>query len=558
MAADFREECTDCGACAAVCPFLAQYGAPDAILSERPEISFYCTSCRRCDAVCPLGLSPSQAFFAAKQRLVKERQVPKPVLAHLEGARRFAGTGHSFPFSFYEKADTVFWPGCGLSANRPGLVRKIRKILGRRLRRRVGLVLDCCYDPVNGFGDTETAAAALRDINRRLHDQGVRRVITGCLNCHKLLLPYLEGMEVSFILDVLSPMPGAGQRGPVYLHHPCPSSRWSGIRESARGMVEQIHSSADDIHEDPAACCGAGGGLYSLSPQLAERFLARIVEKGSGRTIVTYCSGCQNRFLQRGVEAVHLLECLAGKAPRRKVPSPPAQWANRLILALTARLRTGKFMAGAFLALLIAGGVYLNQQHVFSVEMLTDVLAGYPVLAPLIFLAVYAVAPSLFLPSIPLTLAAGFFWGPVWGVVFSITGATIGACLSFFLARYIFQNAVKARVPAKRWQWLQDKVDQHGWKAVAFTRLIPVFPFNLLNYLFGLTPIPFRQYLWSTFVFMLPACIAFTAFGSSLGELIMRGNFRGVAIGIVVAVAAFLLPVALRPFFRKIGGEGPK
>jgi len=75
----------------------------------------------------------------------------------------------------------------------------------------------------------------------------------------------------------------------------------------------------------------------------------------------------------------------------------------------------------------------------------------------------------------------------------------------------------------------------------------------LLNYLFGLTPIPFRHYLWSTFVFMLPACIAFVAFGSSLGELILRGNIRGLIIGIVVAVCSFLIPVALRPFFRKIG-----
>jgi len=52
---------------------------------------------------------------------------------------------------------------------------------------------------------------------------------------------------------------------------------------------------------------------------------------------------------------------------------------------------------------------------------------------------------------------------------------------------------------------------------------------------------------------MLPACIAFVAFGSSLGELILRENIRGVLIGIVIAAAAFMIPLALRPFFRKIG-----
>ncbi|MEN6489202.1 MAG: hypothetical protein ABFD66_10070, partial [Smithella sp.] len=73
----------------------------------------------------------------------------------------------------------------------------------------------------------------------------------------------------------------------------------------------------------------------------------------------------------------------------------------------------------------------------------------------------------------------------------------------------------------------------------------------------GLTPIAFLQYLWSTFVYMLPACIAFVAFGSSLGGLIMRGNIKGVIIGIAIAAVAFLVPLALRPFFRKIGDNKP-
>jgi len=277
------------------------------------------------------------------------------------------------------------------------------------------------------------------------------------------------------------------------------------------------------------------------------------LEKAEEGTIVTYCFGCRNRFLNRGVKSIHLLEGLSGRAPRGKVASMPAQWANRFMLATTAKVKTVKFIVALLLVLLVTGGVYLTGQNIFSAEALTSLLARHPVAAPLIFLCIYAVAPSLFLPSIPLTLAAGFFWGPVWGVIFSISGATIGSCLPFFLSRYLFQNAVKAKVQEERWNWLQDKVARHGWKAVAFTRLIPVFPFNLLNYLFGLTPIPFRHYLWSTFIFMLPACVAFVAFGSSLGELILRGNVRGLIIGFVIAVLAFLIPFAIRPFFRKVG-----
>ncbi|HAJ26380.1 MAG TPA: hypothetical protein DCG53_03905 [Syntrophus sp. (in: bacteria)] len=379
--AEFNEECTGCGACAAVCPFLAEYGTPDLILRERPEASFYCTSCGKCSAVCPLDLSPAAAFFEVKQRLVQEGQVPLPARRVLDGARGFAKTGHGFPFTFYGSKDTVFWPGCGLAANRPGLAREIRKILSSRLKKQVGLVLDCCYDPVYGLGDTATACAALQDINKRLRDGGVTKVITGCLNCHKLLSQHLEDIEVVFILELLPPdlFEKQGQ-GPMYLHHPCPSARWEETRGAARRLFNYL--TGTNLQASPPAgavpitgtsdaqCCGAGGGLCSSAPELADRFLDRIVGEGGGRTMVTYCVGCQNRFLKRGVEAVHLLECLPGITPRRKAPSPLGQWFNRLSLAITERLKTGKSLAVVIIALLIGGGIYLNEINVFSETLL--------------------------------------------------------------------------------------------------------------------------------------------------------------------------------------------
>ena len=216
-------------------------------------------------------------------------------------------------------------------------------------------------------------------------------------------------------------------------------------------------------------------------------------------------------------------------------------------------MKKGKLAIGFIVLLLIGAGLLLGQQGLFSTEALLSLLRAYPVAAPLIFMLIYAVAPALFLPSIPLSLAAGFFWGPLLGVVFAIVGATAGACVSFFLARYLLSDAVRKRFAAAQWQWLEEKVVKHGWKAVAFVRLIPVFPFNVLNYLLGLTPIPFGQYLWSSFVFMLPACIAFVAFGSSLSELILQGNIRGLLLGIAVGVLALILVMILKPRFRKLG-----
>ena len=216
-------------------------------------------------------------------------------------------------------------------------------------------------------------------------------------------------------------------------------------------------------------------------------------------------------------------------------------------------MNKGKFAVGFVVLILIAGALALRQQGFFTVEALLNLLRGYPVAAPLIFMLVYTIAPAVLLPGLPLSLAAGFLWGPVWGVVFAITGATAGASLSFLLARYLLGDIVRKRVAASRWQWLEESVARHGWRAVAFVRLVPVFPFNVVNYLFGLTPIAFGQYLWSTFVFMLPACIAFVAFGSSLSALVLDGNIRGLLAGIAIAAAALVLVMVLKPRFRKVG-----
>ena len=329
---NFANLCPGCGVCRNVCPFLAEYGTPDRILKDRPEVSFFCTSCRRCDGVCTKALSPSAAFFEVKRRLVRQNAIPPPVVKALDSARRFAKTGHGFPFSFYEPADIVFWPGCGLAAHRPGLVHRVRNILSRQLKKQVGLALDCCYDPVYGLGDTGTALAALNRIGERLRKRSVRQVITGCLNCHKLLSEHLEGIHVVFILEMLpSEVFSKQQRESVYLHHPCPSSRWEAIQDKAKEAIASLGVDFTDrgadlksvppgptVSESSAAlCCGNGGGLSALDPNLADRFLDRITKEAADRTMVTYCTGCQDRFLKRGRAAVHLLECLPGVKPRR-------------------------------------------------------------------------------------------------------------------------------------------------------------------------------------------------------------------------------------------------
>jgi uncharacterized membrane protein YdjX (TVP38/TMEM64 family) len=169
-------------------------------------------------------------------------------------------------------------------------------------------------------------------------------------------------------------------------------------------------------------------------------------------------------------------------------------------------------------------------------------------LAPAIYILIYSLAPVLFLPGLPITIVGGIAFGPLWGVVYTITGATIGASLAFLVARYGARDWISAKLTGQKWEKLDSEVAQHGWKVVAFTRLIPAFPFNLLNYAFGLTRISFIPYAVTSFICMLPGCIAFIVFSSSLLGLITGKVSPTALIGIVLIVLVSLIPVLYRKF----------
>ncbi len=132
--------------------------------------------------------------------------------------------------------------------------------------------------------------------------------------------------------------------------------------------------------------------------------------------------------------------------------------------------------------------------------------------APLLFMFVYIVGTVFFFPGAVLTLLGGALFGPVLGTFYNLTAATIGSMLSFLVARYLASSWVEKKTGGKLKQ-LMNGVENEGWRFVAFVRLVPLFPFNLLNYALGLTKIKFSHYSLASYIFMLPGAIAYTYLG---------------------------------------------
>jgi len=165
------------------------------------------------------------------------------------------------------------------------------------------------------------------------------------------------------------------------------------------------------------------------------------------------------------------------------------------------------------------------------------------VLAPIVFMLIYALATVLFLPGSVITLAGGALFGPVLGTFYNLTGATLGAALAFLISRYLASDWIADKAGGRVKQ-LINGVEGEGWRFVAFVRLVPLFPFNLLNYALGLTKIRFLHYLIATYVFMLPGTIAYTYLGYAGREAI--GGGKGLIQKILIALA-LLAVVAFLP-----------
>jgi len=173
-----------------------------------------------------------------------------------------------------------------------------------------------------------------------------------------------------------------------------------------------------------------------------------------------------------------------------------------------------------------------------TVSQIQAFVAGLGTWGPVVFLLLYAVGPTFLVPGLPLDLAAGILFGPVWGTVYSLVGATVGATIAFLGARTVGREWTEEKLsgPLKK---LKEGVDKGGWEFVAFVRLVPIIPFNLLNYALGLTRIRLVPYMLASFVFMAPATVVYVYAGWAGGEAIAgEGTLSQTLVRVLIALSA--------------------
>lgn len=209
------------------------------------------------------------------------------------------------------------------------------------------------------------------------------------------------------------------------------------------------------------------------------------------------------------------------------------------------------FMTILLLAAIVLAVRYRDVLNMDSIQRWTLEAGAW---APAVFMLAYAVSTVLFIPATPISLAGGALFGPLWGTVYNLLGATLGAILAFGVSKYLASAWVR-RMMGGKLKKLYDGVEAEGWKFVAFTRLVTIFPFNALNYALGLTPIKFTHYAVATFIFMLPGSIVFTYVGYA-GKEALAGS-EGLLQKILIAIGLIVFVVFLERIVRKMREKAP-
>lgn len=228
----------------------------------------------------------------------------------------------------------------------------------------------------------------------------------------------------------------------------------------------------------------------------------------------------------------------------------------------------GMIVKVAILAVIVAGLVmavkHFNLQLVFRDALAWIENAG-PV-GPLAFFGLYIAACVFMLPGAILTLGAGAVFGVVKGTLLVSVSSTVGATAAFLVGRYLARDMVARRVAGNAtFRAVDEAVASEGWKIVGLTRLSPVFPFNLLNYAFGLTRVSFRDYLLASWIGMIPVTVMYVYLGSLAGSLAELGAKDGgrarspaewalYIVGLIatVAVTVVITRIARRALGRRM------
>ena len=305
-----------------------------------------CTLCGLCGAVCPTGVDMAVVNGQARRRMCESGFMPPAIhefaLRDMEssGAEPY-GVARNQPG--HDSSAYVFFPGCQLAASAPDNVERTYRFLAERLSGGVGLMLRCCGAPALWSGRLEVFKAMTDEFTRLWRALGRPTVVLACPTCSLMFgreLPDIPAVSLWEVLDRHGLPDGApsGRGHTLAVHDSCTARSAPQIQDCVRSVLTALGYGLEELHfnREFTKCCGYGGLLYQVNPELTKKFIRSRIEE-SDTDYVTYCSNCRDFFAAEAKPAYHVLDLVfdghPGVAAAKPGPTLLQRRDNRRYLA---------------------------------------------------------------------------------------------------------------------------------------------------------------------------------------------------------------------------------
>ena len=209
------------------------------------------------------------------------------------------------------------------------------------------------------------------------------------------------------------------------------------------------------------------------------------------------------------------------------------------------------WIKGILLAIIVGSLLYINHNYLnISPEGIRKWILSFGIFSPIIYVVLYTIRPLILFPASILSLAAGLAFGVLWGTVYTIIGATLGAIVSFLVAKKFGKNITQKKTSNVKVQKIQSQMEVNGFFYVLLLRLIPLFNFDLISYLAGLSKVKLSHFVLATVIGIIPGTFAYNFLGSSF----VGDNKSVIIFAVVVFILISVLPLILSKKVRsKLG-----
>jgi uncharacterized membrane protein YdjX (TVP38/TMEM64 family) len=203
-----------------------------------------------------------------------------------------------------------------------------------------------------------------------------------------------------------------------------------------------------------------------------------------------------------------------------------------MICEKRSAIKAGFFLVLLLLVLLFVHFVGISR---LTPESIRNIVLSFGWWGPVVYIVMYSIRPLLLFPAIVLTLAGGLAFGPWWGTFYVVVGGVMGASLCFVIARLLGSKKLQKYMGKySQLQLFENQLEVNGFRTMLIMRLVPIFPYDPVSYLAGLSKISFQDYVLATTIGMIPGAFAYNVLGYSLLD-VFSSTFL-LAIGLLVIV----------------------